>query len=146
MSLFLSLFCCIALTTAPSNPTPNELINNRQLVDIYKKGRGKRGIKQINKAYQEAINKLQGNILDKKLPFIDYPLRSMLGNTVKSFYRQSYKKFNSIIDNLPPQPSATSPGTTTGVSLAPLTVPTSRTGITTLNTPTVLTPTSIASS
>ena len=89
----------------------NELIKDSQLINIYQTGKGKRGVKAIDKAYQEALSKLQGNILDKRLPFVFYPLRAMLGNkSIKVIYKPSLEIFKSIIDNLPPPPSAvTSP-------------------------------------
>ena len=69
----------------------NELTKDSQLINIYQTGKGKRGVKAIDKAYQEALSKayqealskhkayqealskLQGNILDKRLPFVFYP-------------------------------------------------------------------------
>jgi len=80
----------------------NELLNDNALVNLYKTNKSKRGVKKITKAYQDAINNLQGNILNIELANTGVNLNSLLGQTVSSFYEPSLKMFKDIVDKRNP--------------------------------------------
>jgi len=130
----------------------NLLAKNDILKATYIAGKGKPGPKRIDKQIKQAINDLRGSIRNLRIGNTTATLGALQGqNLVNAFYKFVLEDFKKIVDNLPPPSAAATAaaGSGIGVSVAPLIIPINTfgtTGITTLNTPTAATPTTIASS